>query len=164
MAIEIKQDTTQVTGSLDLVDDKSGANVMHFAANARSMTTLIGKITQTSPGVITGMGGDTALSLPGGSIPVSIQVYSAVPASTGATITVGIDTTTTYFLNALSVATLALNGQQVPAATASNLFTQLATLPIGQSHSVNGFYAQTATAPGGGPWFVMIDYYLPIPA
>lgn len=164
MGIEITQSSRQATPSASLIDDKTGGNTLHLAANSRVKTTLIGQITQTSPGVMTGLGGDTSLSLPGGAVPTTIRVFSNVPASTGATITVGIDTTSTYFLNALSVATLAASGQQLPTGISSGLYTALAAVPIGSAHAVTGFYSQTATAPGGGPWFVEIDYYLPQPA
>ena len=160
MAHEIHQ---TAAGHAAFIDDRSGNRSLHMQPNSRVKTTLIGVITQTSPGVITGLGGDTNMSLPGGAIPMALRYFSGVPASTGATITVGIDTTSTYFLNAQSVATLALNGQQVPQG-ATSLGLALANLPIGQAHNVTGFFAQTATSPGGGPWFVEIDYYLPSPA
>ncbi len=163
MAHELKQGSQEATGTASYQDDRTGNRSLHMAANARIKTTLIGQITQTSPGVITGLGGDTTLSLPGGAVPIGVRYFSGVPASTGATITVGIDTTSTYFLNAQSVATLALNGQQVRAG-ATTPGVALANLPVGAGHNVTGFFAQTATSPGGGPWFVEIDYYLPSPA
>ena len=164
MGIEIRQETNQASESAGLVSDQKQARVMHLAANARIKTTLMGVITQTSPGVMTGLGGDTSLSLPGGAIPTAIRYYGLVQASTGATITVGYDTTTNNILNAVSVATLALAGVQTPNAPGLSLFQPLPVLPVGQAHPVTGFYSQTATAPGGGPWYVEIDYYLPNPA
>ncbi len=165
MGIEKRQETNQPVESMGYVADQKQARVAHFAANARIKTTLMGVITQTSPGVMSGLGGDTSLSLPGGAIPTAVRYYGgSVPASTGATITVGYDTTNNNILNAVSVATLALAGVQVPNAPTLPLFVPLPTLPAGQAHPVTGFYSQTATAPGGGPWYVEIDYYLPIPA
>ena len=157
MGIELKQGSGQPTFTAAFDDDKSGASILHMAANAKVKTTLLGVITQTSPGVLTGLGGDTQLSMPGGAIPLAVRYFSGVPASTGATITLGIDTTNNYLLNGQSVATLALNGQQVPAA-ALNLGVALALLPLGIAHNVTGFFGQTSTSPGGGPWYVEIDY------
>ena len=84
-------------------------------------------------------------------------------ASSG-TLTIGIDTTTNYFLNGQNVANAPTGkGQQVPQA-ATNLFLALAGLPVGQSHKITGYYAETATSTFGGPWYVEIDYYKPSPA
>ena len=165
MGVELRQGTGEGTETASFLADQKQARVMHLAANARVKTTLMGVITQTSPGVITGLGGDTAMSLPSGAIPTGVRYFGKLPASTGATITVGYDTTTNNILSAASVATLALAGVQVPNAPALALFAALPVLPAGQSHPVTGFYAETATASaGGGPWYVEIDYYLPNPA
>jgi hypothetical protein len=158
MAIELKQGSKEPTASAAFDDDKSGSSVLHMAANAKIKTSLIGIITQTSPGVIVGLGGDTALSIPGGATPIGLRYFGAIPASTGASITIGIDTTSNYFLNGQSVATLALSGQQLPQ-LALNLGVPLALLPSGQAHPLTGYFSQTATSPGGGPWFVEIDYF-----
>lgn len=146
------------------VDDRSGNNSLHMQSNSRVLTTWIGKITQTSPGVLQGMGGDTTATLPSGAVPVNFNFYSPLQASTGATITVGLDTTSTFFLNASSVATLALGkGQQSPVSV-TNLFAALAGLPVGTAHTLTGFYSETATSGSGGPFFIEIDYYVPSPA
>ena len=164
MGVELRQETNQASPSAGFVEDRFQARVAHLPANARIKTTWIGQITATSPGAITGLGGDTSLGIPGGAVPTDLRFFSPVAASTGATITIGLDTTSTYFLNALSVNALANGqGQQLPA-NPSNLFAALAALPIGSVHTMSGFFAQTATALGAGPYYIELDYYLPNPA
>lgn len=164
MGHELRQRNIGAVSGASFVDDQSGNNSLHMQANARIVASLNGQISQTSPGVITGTGGNTSMSLPSGAVPIGISFYSNLQASTGATISVGIDTTSGYFLNAQSVATLALGkGQQIPVG-ATNLYAALAALPLGQAHTVTGFYAETATSGSGGPFFVSIDYYVPDPA
>lgn len=152
------------SGHAAYIDDKTGNRSLHMQSNSRVLTTLIGVITQTSPGVITSMSGDASLSLPGGAMPASIGFYGVKNAgTTSGTISVGIDTTSTYFLNGSNVANAPTGlGQQNPAG--SNLFTALALLPVGSSHILTANYTETATSGSGGPWYVQIDYYIPIPA
>lgn len=156
MAIELKQGGSQPTATAAFDDDKSGASVLHMAANAKVKTTLIGVITQTSPGVITGLGGDPILNIPGGATPAGIRFYSSIGANTGATITVGIDTTSAYFLNGQSVST---PGEHLPTTAALNLFAALALLPLGSAHVITGYYSETATTNNGALNYVEIDYY-----
>lgn len=165
MGAELKQGSAGgATPEAAFVDDRFGANLMHMQANSRVLTTLIGVISQTSPGVITGLGGDTTMSLPGGAVPINLSYYGLTQASTGATISVGLDTTSGYFLNSQQVNSL-LNGKNVQnPQNVLNLFTALAALPVGQAHAVTGFYSETATSGSGGPWYVQIDYYRPLPA
>lgn len=150
-------------GALVVDDDKTGNRNLYMGSNTRIFSSWIGKITATSPGVIVGTGGDTGNGLPGNAVPIGVSYYAPNAGSTGGTITVGIDTTSTYFLNAASVAALASVLQQSPQAV-TNLFTQLAALPQGQKHNMTGFFAQTATSTAAGPFFVRIDYYVPDPA
>lgn len=161
MAENIIQRTDLPVAASTIKDDRTGTTVALFPANADVTTTWHGVITQTSPGVLTGIAGDTSNFIPGGAIPSRFRIYNPLVASTGATITVGIDTTSTYFLNAFAVSTLAAGQGQLIPQTVANLFVALANMPVGQAHQVTGFYAQTATAVGGGPFFVEIDYYLP---
>lgn len=150
-------------GHTAFVDDKTGNRSLHMQANSRVLTTLIGVITQTSPGVIQSLAGDTSLSLPAGSVPVNLSFYGAKNAgTTSGTISVGIDTTSTYFLNAANVANAPTGlGQQTPAG--SNLFLALALAAPNGAHVLTGSYAESATSGSGGPWYIEIDYYLPVP-
>jgi hypothetical protein len=161
MGVELRQETNQPSETAGFVADQKQARIAHMQANARILTTIQGTITQTSPGVITGTGGDTTMSLPGGAVPCGIRYFNNIGANTAATITVGIDTTSAYFLSAQAVT---IPGQHVPTAAALNLFTPLAALPIGQAHTVTGSYAETATSATGTISYVEIDYYLPLPA
>lgn len=156
MGIELKQGSAQPTPTAAFDDDKSGASILHMAANAKVKTTLIGQITQTSPGVIVGLGGDSALAMPGGATPAGIRFYTNTGANTAATITIGIDTTSTYFLNGQSVST---PGEHFPTTAALNLFAPLATVPLGTAHALTGYYSETATSGTGTIVSVEIDYY-----
>ena len=156
MGIELKQGTSQPTRTAAFDDDVSQASVLHMAANAKVKTTLIGQITQTSPGVITGVGGDTALSLPGGAVPAGIRYNVSKGANTAATITIGIDTTSAYFLSGAAVN---LPGMLYPTTAALNLFAALAAVPLAMAHSLTGYYAETATSATGTVVSVEIDYY-----
>lgn len=142
-------------------DDASGNNSLHMMANARILTTVQFKITQTSPGIVTGIGGNTSLAIPGGAVPCGIRFYANTGANTAATITIGIDTTSTYFLNGAAVST---NGQHFPTTQALNLFAALAGVPNGFAHTITGFYAETATSATGTIVTGEIDYYVPIPS
>lgn len=162
MGHELKQGAAMVgMASAAFVDDQSGNNSLHMQANARQLTTIQGRVTQTSPGVIVGTGGNTQMSMPGGAVPCGIRFYANTGANTAATITVGIDTTSTYFLNGAALST---PGQHIPTTNALNLFAALAGLPVGQSHVVSAFYAETATSATGTITWVEIDYYVPSPA
>lgn len=163
MSTELVQNTG-TAGGAGFVDDKSGNRALHFASNARINTTLMFSISRTAPGSPTGLGGDTTTTLPSGAVPVAIYYYGAAnDATTGATITIGLDTTTNYFMAATNVANATTgNGQQTPAG--SNMFTQLALLSAGASHAVTGYYSVAGTSATGGPWYFGIDYYVPIPA
>lgn len=165
MGVEIRQETNEPSPAASLVEDTKQARIAHLQANSRIKTTLIGKITQTSPGVISGLGGDTTMSLPGGAIPTDLRFFGQVGASTAlATISVGIDTTSTYFLNAVTVSGAANGTGQFTPNGATNLYTQLALLSSGLAHAVTGFYTEAGTSGSGGPFYVEIDYYKPIPA
>lgn len=161
MSYEIHQGAA---GTFAVIDDKTGSRGMHVQPDARVFTTVYGVITETSPGVITGLGADPVMKLPGGAIPAALRYWGANNSNTtSGTISIGIDTTSTYFLNGQNVANAPTGkGQQLPAVT--NLFAALALLPVGSSHLITGVYAETATSTFGGPWYVAIDYYLPIPA
>lgn len=164
MGQELKQGSGGSVPSAAFVDDQSGNNSLHMAANSRVYTTLIGQISQTSPGVITGMGGNASMTLPRGAMPVGLTYYGLTQASTGGSITIGIDTTSTYFLNGQNVGSLATGkGLQNPVSV-TNLFLALALSPVGSSHLVTGYYSETATSGSGGPWYVAIDYIVPDPA
>lgn len=161
MGIELRQETNQPSETAGFVSDAKQARVAHMQANARILATLQFQITQTSPGVVTGLGGDTIASLPGGAVPCGIRFYVSKGANTAATITVGIDTTSAYFLSAAAVN---LPGQTFPTAAALNLFNALAVLPVGSAHLLTGSYAETATSATGTVVSGEIDYYLPQPA
>lgn len=152
-------------GAFAVIDDKSGSRGLHLQPNARINTTFHGVITETSPGVLAGIGPDTGTGLPGGAIPVALRFFGALNSNTtSGTLSIGIDTTSTYFLNAANVANAPTGkGQQTPQG-ATNLFTALALLPVGSFHLLTAIYAETATSTFGGPWYVDIDYYVPIPA
>lgn len=166
MGMELKQGAGNA-GTFDaaFVDDKSGNNSLHMQANSRVLTTLIGVLSQTSPGVLIGTGGDTSMTLPPGAVPVDISIFGQKNAgTTSGSIVLGIDTTSNYFLASYNVANAPTGlGQQSPS-TVANMFLALAGLPAGFSHQVTGSYSETATSGSGGPWFVMIDYYKPSPA
>ncbi len=152
-------------GHFAIIDDRSGNRALHAQPNARNLTTWHGVISQTSPGVIVGLGGDTGANLPGGAIPVALRYFGLKNAGvTSGTLTVGIDTTSTYFLNAQNVANQPTGqGQQEPVGV-TNLFLALAQLPLGLNHNVTATYAESGTSGSGGPWYVAIDYYVPSPA
>lgn len=162
MAHEIHQ---TASGHTALIDDRTGNRSLHLQPDARVFTTAYGVITETSPGVITGLGGDPVMKLPGGAIPTALRYWGAKNSNTTTgTISVGIDTTAAYFLSAQNVADLPTGqGVQQPRAVL-NLFTALALVPVGSAHLITGAYAESATSTFGGPWYVAIDYYLPIPA
>lgn len=151
-------------GHAAFIDDKTGNRDLHMQPNSRINGTLMFSLSRGSA-VPTGLGGDTNVTLPGGAVPVAIYYYGAANDSvTGSTLTIGLDTTSNYFMAATNVANATTGlGQQTP--SGSNLFTQLALLPAGGVHSVTGLYsAGGATSASGGPWYFAIDYYVPIPA
>src|SRR5690348_4231018 len=117
------------TGHAAFIDDRTGNRDIHMQSNARVTTSLLFSISRSSPGAPTGLGGDTTATLPGGAVPVALYYYgSANDSTTGATITIGLDTTSNYFMAATNVANATTGlGQQNP--SGSNLFTQLALLP-----------------------------------
>lgn len=162
MSYEIHQ---VASGAFAVIDDKTGSRGIHVQPDARNFTTVYGVITETSPGVITGIGADPVMKLPGGAIPVAMRYWGLKNSNTtSGTISVGIDTTAAYFLSSQNVADLPTGqGVQQPRAVL-NLFSALALLPVGSSHLITGAYAETATSTFGGPWYVAIDYYVPIPA
>jgi len=165
MSHEKIQGSKHAVSTASFQDDASGNRSLHMAANARNLTTLHLKITQTSPGVVQGMGGDTRATLPGGAIPVCLRVYGFLnDAVTGATISIGLDNVTSaHFLSSYNVANAPTGlGQTTP--SANNLFAAIPIMPLGQDHTIVGHYAVAGTSAGGGPWFCAIDYYLPDPA
>jgi len=165
MAINEIQDASGPVAAAAFVDDDSGARVQHMAANSRNLTTLMLRITRTSPGVVSGLGGDNAVTIPGGAIPTGIRLFSALEGSTGATVSLGLDNVTSnHFLSGYSVATLAAGRGQLTPNGATNLHVALPLMALGQAHTIVGRYAETATSPGGGPFYFEIDYYLPDPA
>lgn len=151
-------------GHTAFIDDNTGNRSLHLQPNSRVNGSLMFSLSRAAPGAPTGLGGSTAVTLPGGAVPVSIGFYGAANDSqTSATISIGIDTTSTYFLNAQNVANAPTGlGQITPAG--SNLFTALAALPLGAVHTVTGSYSVTGTSATGGPWYFAIDYYVPTPA
>lgn len=166
MSIEIVQDGAGTTGTAALVDDQSGARIMHAAANSRVLTSLMFSLSRTAPGAPTGLGGDTSVTLPGGAIPVALRMWGAAnDSTTGATVSVGLDNVTSnHFLSSYNVANAPTgSGQQVPQAV-TNLFAALPLMPRGQSHNIIGRYAVAGTSSSGGPWYFELDYYLPNPA
>ena len=165
MAQELIQGSRNAVSGASFQDDASGNRSLHMAANARNLTTLHFKITQTSPGVVQGMGGDTRVTLPGGAIPVGLRVYGFLnDAVTGASISIGLDNVTSaHFLSSYNVANAPTGlGQTTP--SANNLFAAVPVMPLGQDHTIIGRYAVAGTSTSGGPWFCSIDYYLPDPA
>ena len=164
MAQELTQSSTDGTGAAAFIDDKTGNRSLHMVANARIVTSLIGVMSQTSPTLV-GLGGDTVMTLPPKAVPIALTIFGKAGAATAnATIQIGLDTTTNYFLST-SVSNVGGGGvgYLIPRETAQ-LFTALANLPIGQAHAVTGNYAEAGTSGSGGPWYVEIDYYLPNPA
>lgn len=155
--------TQTAGGHAAFVDDQTGNRGLHLAANARIKTTLMFSISRTAPGAPTGLGGDTTVTIPGSAVPTDIRYFSAAGDSqTGATITIGLDNTTSnYFLSTTNVSDF--SGQQIPTA-AKNLFTALPIMPVGTPHTIVGHYSQAGTSATGGPWYFEIDYYLPVPA
>lgn len=154
------------SGATSFIDDRTGNRSLHMQANSRVTTTLMFSLSRTAPGAPTGLGADTTVTLPGGAIPVALRVFGAVnDATTAASITVGIgNTTSNYFLSAYNVANAPTGlGQQVPSG-ATNLFTALPVMAEGQSQPITGFYSVAGTSATGGPWYVAIDYYRPVPA
>lgn len=151
-------------GHAAFIDDKTGNRDLHMQPNSRVSTSLFFSISRTAPGAPTGLGGDTNVNLPGGAVPVALYYFGAAnDSTTGATITIGLDTTSNYFMAATNVANAPTGlGQQNP--SGSNLFTQLALLPAGGVHNVTGFYSVSGTSTTGGPWYFGIDYYVPVPA
>lgn len=155
---------SSVTASA-FVDDQSATNLLHMQGNSRVLTTLIGVISQTSPGSIIGTAGDTRMLLPGGAVPVNLTYFGSKNAgTTSGSIIVGLDTTSNYFLASQNVANQTTGqGSQGPTAV-TGLFVALAGIPAGTSHVVTGAYSESATSGSGGPWYVQLDYYLPNPA
>lgn len=171
MGINERQRSDLPYEALDMVSDKKGTNVSFMSDNTRNLTSLLGVITQTSPGVLQSLSGSGAfpntspLQLPGGAVPVAFIIQGKAGAATAlATISIGLDTTSTYFLQT-SVSAVAGGGigQLIPRETAQ-LYTALAAMPVGQAHTVTGFYAEAGTSGSGGPWFVEIDFYTTNPA
>lgn len=149
MAHELKQGSSQPTPTASFVDDRTGNRSLHMQANARVITTFVGQIASSSASLVS-LGGDTTASLPGGAVPTHIRIYSP---STSPTVSVGIDTTSTYFVNSAAIA-----GGSTVLPTVANLYTALATLPTGVAHALTG------TTNKGFAVYLEIDYYLPDPA
>ena len=163
MAHEIHQGGS---GFTSFIDDKTGNRSLLMAANSRVKTTLMFKLSQTSPGVLVGSGADTRVALPGGAIPVALRYFGLInDAVTSGAVTIGLDNTTSnYFLSSQNVANLPTGqGQQTPTG-ATNLFLALPPMPEGVLHDIVGHYSVTGTSTSGGPWYFELDYYLPSPA
>lgn len=166
MTVEIHQGPDNVNSDASLRDSKTGARLLHLAANSRVPTTLSFKIDQTSPGTLQGLGGETAVTIPGGAMLVALRIWGKLNSNTtSGTLTIGLDNiTSNHFLSAYNVADAPTGlGQAIPRAV-TNLWSALPTMPVGQAHTIVGHYAETATSTFGGPWYVDIDYILPTPA
>ena len=158
MGIEIQQ---HASGSLKLVDDQTGNNCAFVDPNSRLLSVIRFAITRTSTF------GQQMGVLPAGAVPTSLKVFTGTKSdsSTTASIIVGIDTTTNYLLGGWDTAQAANSGQQFPQ-KAANLHVALATpgpLPGGY-HPVTAAYAETSTSTTGGPFYIEIGFYQPIPA
>lgn len=164
MGINERQRTDLPFSAVDAVDDKSGNNCGFMAANARNLTSLLGVITQTSPGSIQSLSG-APLGFPGGAVPVNFTIFGKLGSSQASgQINIGLDTTTNYFLTtSVSSGSGGGIGYLIPRETAQ-LFTAMANLPVGRQHTLTAYYTETATSTGGGPWYVEIDFYTPSPA
>jgi hypothetical protein len=101
----------------------------------------------------------TALGiLPRGAVPVGIQIWGAAQSNAGTAATLSIGWTTgSELVSGFDVKGATGTGQQNPPAT--NLFAAAsASGPV----TVTGLYAESGAAgTAGGPWGVIIDYYVP---
>lgn len=170
MGMTERQRTDLPFEAADVVSDRKQNSVTFYSDNTRNLTSLLGVITQTSPGVLQSLSGSgtvsntSPLQLPPYAVPVQFIIQGKLGAATAnATIQIGLDTTTNYFLQT-SVSNVGGggSGQLIPRETAQ-LYTALAALPSGQAHTVTGFYAEAGTSGSGGPWYVEIDFYVASP-
>lgn len=148
------------SGGMRVIDDsRTGASAVlqdyYPGATNKTTTAIIGSIARTDTAA------KTLGTLPRGAIPIFLRLYSVLnsDAATTAVISVGITGTTAKYLSAFDVKT---------AATGKGMVIPNATLLFGSVESstadttVVGLYAETGTASTtGGPWNVVLEYYLP---
>lgn len=154
MGIEIKQTSGPLVGAgLRLAEDVSSNTVLYVDRWSVSPPVLRFTINRTDPpGTVKGF-------LPGGATPAQIRYFGPTTSNSATTssLSIGIDTTSNYFLTATDVKGPTGLGYQTPVPP-SIMATIFVPLPS-NDHPVLAGYAESATSTGGGPWSVEIDYY-----
>lgn len=148
MALNARQESN---GGMSLVG-RNGVRAAHFMPQNKAMSYLVGQVARTDTTA------KTLGVIPRGGIPVSVMWTGVAnsDAATTATLSVGY-TTGTEFLNGVNVKT-GSTSQNLPASGAA----LGAALSASADTTITGVYAETGTASTtGGPWTVVVGYFMP---
>lgn len=144
-------------GSRRYVDDQTANTVGYMDGTSRMAVKKVGSITRTTTT-------DTTLfTIPGNAVPTKLNIFGSAASNAGttATINVGLNSTSAYFLSGFDVKTTTSGAGQVLPNAATNLQASVGST-VSPQVPVTGKYAETGTAStSGGPWYVELEYYVP---